>query len=278
MYFPRGQQTFKEIEDKLKADILVARKHDPKFVAFVTNQELRLSERAALRAHGGDLVVEVFHLERVAGILDRHHMAQVRQQFLGIPAIGVAPMDVSVSVEGSVYVFTDDDVLNMFVAMRGDRIRKRSEEGHERIRNEQAAKDRERVARDAARANEARARPWTAGLQMHRISDMLDTSGLMEAFAPKPLISPDMLRLGGYEPPKPPEPLSEEQIQSKVATYRGQLEARWPACRDYLSSVAYPALRLRIVNNAEAFLTDVEVIVTFHGARGVAFEGLEAYS
>ena len=81
----------------------------------------------------------------------------------------------------------------------------------------------------------------------------------------------------GMEQPKPPEPLSEEQIQAKVAKYRGPLEARWPACRDYLASVAFPALRIRITNAAEAFLTDVEVIVTFHGARGVRFKGLKAY-
>lgn len=70
VFFPRGQQSFKEIEDKFKADIAAARKHAPKFIAFVTNQELRLSERAVLREHGGDIKVEVFHLERVAGVLD----------------------------------------------------------------------------------------------------------------------------------------------------------------------------------------------------------------
>jgi hypothetical protein len=52
------------------------------------------------------------------------------------------------------------------------------------------------------------------------------------------------------------------------------MEARWPACRGYLAGVAWPALRLRIDNEAESFLTDVQVILTFHGARGIDFEGL----
>ena len=145
VYFSRGQDsTLTKIKKKLESDIKEARKHDPKFLVFVTNQEVRLAERDTLRALGGDIEIELFHLERVAGVLDRPHMAQVRQQFLGIPAIGVAPMDVKVAVDGSAYALTDDgEMLNTFVAMREDRIRKRSEEGHERIRKEKAAKERD---------------------------------------------------------------------------------------------------------------------------------------
>lgn len=71
--------------------------------------------------------------------------------------------------------------------------------------------------------------------------------------------------------------MSEYQIQAKVAEYRAPLEARWPDCRDYLASVAFPALRICIANGAEASLTDAEIISTFHGARGIGFKGLEAY-
>ena len=82
----RGQQTLNNIETKLKADIKAARKHDPKFLVFVTNQEIQLAERDQLRAHGGDVKINLLHLERVASILDRPRMASVRWQYLAIPA------------------------------------------------------------------------------------------------------------------------------------------------------------------------------------------------
>ena len=52
-----------------------ARKHSPHGVVFVTNQELRLSERAELESRGGDIEVDIFHLERVAHVLDKPRMA-----------------------------------------------------------------------------------------------------------------------------------------------------------------------------------------------------------
>src|SRR4029077_3454296 len=60
-------------------------------------------------------------------------------------------------------------------------------------------------------------------------------------------------------------------------TYRSALESRWPSCRDYLAGIAWPAPRCRIKNEAKSFLTDVEVILTFHGARGIDFEDLEDF-
>lgn len=282
VYFPRGQQTYKDIEDKLADDIEAARKHNPAFLVFVCNQELRLSERTKLRALGGDIDIEVFHNERVAGVLDRPQMAQVRQQFLSIPAIAVAPLDVHVTVGGAVHAFTDDrDLLEMYVAMREGKIRERSEEGHERVRKEAEARRREREARDREEAARAAAegRPW-----MSRLSGIFDNSALMDSIAGSfrsPTVA-DIFPSGipgayGTKPPTPPEPLSEEQIHASVEEYRRRLEARWPSCRDYLASVVFPALRLGIRNDAEAFLKEAEVIVTFHGVRGVAHKGLHAY-
>ncbi|OBH30814.1 hypothetical protein A5692_18515 [Mycobacterium sp. E342] len=273
VYFPRGQQTLKAIEDKLKADIEAARKHNPKFLAVVTNQELRLSERAGLLKLGGDIKIDLFHLERVAGILDRPHMAGVREQFLRIPAAALPPMNVLVSVDGAAHAFIDDDLLfGAFVGRQEDLIRKRSDEGHERVRKEREAKLREEAAQRSREAAEkaARERPWDLAAQIS-----LRHNPVFDNLIKMPTIEPAYL-LGG-KPPKPPEPLSEEQIQEKVGRYSAGLEARWPACRDYLASVAWPALRLRISNAAESFLNDVQVIITFHGARGVSFEGLAAY-
>jgi hypothetical protein len=291
VYFPRNQQSLKVIEVKLEADIEAARKHDPEFLAFVTNQELRQSERKQLRALGGDIRIELFHLERVATVLDRPRMASVREQFLKIPAskhsrvpelADQSPMSIKASVVGTAHAFTDDtEVLDRFVWMREKRIRERSDEGHARVRAEREAKERaeqERRAREEEdRARAARERPWDIAAQMPRFSDLIDT----QLFLPRPTIEPESIYPylfgGGAKKPKQPEPLSEEQIQQKVAEYRAELEARWPACRDYLAGVAWPALRLRIENQAESFLTDAQDILTFHGAIGVDFEGLSAF-
>jgi hypothetical protein len=78
---------------------------------------------------------------------------------------------------------------------------------------------------------------------------------------------------GTEKPPKPPEPLGDEQIEAKVARYRSALEARWPSCRDYLAGIAWPGLLFRIENEAKSFLTDVEVVITFHGVRGGRLRG-----
>ena len=74
------------------------------------------------------------------------------------------------------------------------------------------------------------------------------------------------------EPPPPPEPLTDEQIEAKVAEYRAALEARWPSGRDYLAGIAWAGLQFRIKNLAKSFLNHVQVILTFHGARGVDWE------
>lgn len=83
--------------------------------------------------------------------------------------------------------------------------------------------------------------------------------------------------MGAQPELKPPKPLSEEQIQEKIARFRARLEARWPACRDYLAGVAWPGLRFRIKHEARSFLTDVQVILTFHNARGIDFEEISEF-
>ncbi len=55
-----------------------------KGLVFVTNQELSLSERASLKQGRADISVEIYHLERIATILDRPIMRTVRKQFLDI--------------------------------------------------------------------------------------------------------------------------------------------------------------------------------------------------
>ncbi|HWA53817.1 MAG TPA: hypothetical protein VG816_06555 [Solirubrobacterales bacterium] len=83
VYFPRGQQSYNEIEKKFIADFAGVAKNEAKGMAFVTNQELKEGERRDLaKAVGGP--TEIFHLERLAAILDRPKMAGLRLQYLDI--------------------------------------------------------------------------------------------------------------------------------------------------------------------------------------------------
>jgi hypothetical protein len=92
VYFPRGKKKISEIKKKLQDDILVASKHQPYGIAFVTNQELTLSQRQEFKKIAEPFKLEMFHLERVTSILDSPSMAGVRQQFLGIESIDNTPI------------------------------------------------------------------------------------------------------------------------------------------------------------------------------------------
>lgn len=84
VYFPRGQQDFTAIKEKFRIDLRGAASNNADGIAFVTNQELRLAEREKLIAMAGSMAVALYHLERVAMILDKPVMASVRKQFLSI--------------------------------------------------------------------------------------------------------------------------------------------------------------------------------------------------
>jgi hypothetical protein len=84
VYFPRGQQSDAAIRSKFLKDAQKAVSKGRAGIAFVTNQELRLSLREKLRHQSGLEVTELFHLERLTTILDRPQMVAVRKQFLGL--------------------------------------------------------------------------------------------------------------------------------------------------------------------------------------------------
>lgn len=281
-YFPWGQDPFRDIVAKFKSDVDAARHRQPFGVAFVTNQKITNGEREELRKVAGQIAVDVFHLERNVHILDSPAMSQIREQYIYVPATGLEPMSVKATVKGMAHAFADDaEVFERFVWMREKKIRERSDKGHARLRAEREEKERaerERRAREEAeRARAERERPWDIG---PRISDLIGQSPLFDQMLPRATIQPEHIglnRLLGMEKPKPPEPLSEEEIQGQVDTYRAELESRWPACREYLASTAWPALHVHIENQAESFLNDVQIILTFHGARGVDYEGTENF-
>ena len=68
VYFPRGQQSFSDIKNKFVHDLAGIETNNAKGIAFVTNQELRISERKKLSEINSSIDVQIFHLERVASL------------------------------------------------------------------------------------------------------------------------------------------------------------------------------------------------------------------
>lgn len=126
VYFPRGQQSFATIESKFAEDLDKAEKHGPAGFVFATNQELRLGERKTLRGLGEEkeIIVDLFHLERITGVLDRPPMSQVRKQYLDIDP-GPMPIDVELEIIGAARHLSDtDEILEWWLAYAEGEARK----------------------------------------------------------------------------------------------------------------------------------------------------------
>lgn len=83
-YFPRGQHTLGDIKEKLSHDAEGIAKNQAAGLAFVTNQELSLSQRQELSDPISPGQLDLFHLERIASILDSAPCYGVRLEFLDI--------------------------------------------------------------------------------------------------------------------------------------------------------------------------------------------------
>ena len=84
VYFPRGQQSFSDIKDKFIHDLEGVIANDAKGLAFVTNQELRLGERKILSEIKPEIDVQIYHLERIASLLNTPPFYGIRMEFLDI--------------------------------------------------------------------------------------------------------------------------------------------------------------------------------------------------
>lgn len=84
VYFPRGQHDFVEIKEKFKHDIEGVKQNNAVGFVFVTNQELRLSERKELSEIDNSIDIQIYHLERIAIILNTPSNYGVRMDFLDI--------------------------------------------------------------------------------------------------------------------------------------------------------------------------------------------------
>jgi len=84
IYFPRGQQSFTEIKNKFAGDLKGVESNKKNGIVFFTNQELRLAERNELQQMAGHKVVEIYHLERIALLLNTPSNYGIRTEFLDI--------------------------------------------------------------------------------------------------------------------------------------------------------------------------------------------------
>ncbi len=84
VYFPRGAKAFSDVKGKFEHDLLGVEKNKACGIAFVTNQELTISNRKELEVLANGVDVRIYHLERIANLLDAPKMYGVRLEFLDI--------------------------------------------------------------------------------------------------------------------------------------------------------------------------------------------------
>ncbi|MEA5390901.1 Fic family protein [Cyanobium gracile UHCC 0139] len=84
-YFPTTEPPFRQIETKFLADYKGVSKNGASGFAFFVNQSLTIGERQALLTQVGQSQAEIYHLERIRGILDAPKGCGVRLEYLRIP-------------------------------------------------------------------------------------------------------------------------------------------------------------------------------------------------
>ena len=99
VYFPRGQQSFPDIKKKFAHDLDGVKANNAEGLAVVTNQELRLGERKILTELMPEVDVQIYHLERIASLLNTPSFYGIRMEFL----------DIEMSKEEQLSFFADQD-------------------------------------------------------------------------------------------------------------------------------------------------------------------------
>ena len=84
VYFPRSQQTFRDIKAKFASDVKKVKRNNANGIVFVTNQELRLGERKKLEGIDKAVTVDLYHLERFTQVLNVPKNYGIRLEYLGI--------------------------------------------------------------------------------------------------------------------------------------------------------------------------------------------------
>jgi hypothetical protein len=99
VYFPRGQQSFSDIKSKFTHDLSGTDANNANGLAFVTNQEICLSERKILTEIAPKIDVQIYHLERIASLLNTPSCYGIRMEFL----------DIEMSKEEQLSFFADNE-------------------------------------------------------------------------------------------------------------------------------------------------------------------------
>lgn len=84
VYFLRRQKTFKDIQTKFEHDVQGVHSNDSEGIIFFTNQELTLSERKKLSQIDTSIDIQIYHLERIATLLNTPTNYGIRMEFLDI--------------------------------------------------------------------------------------------------------------------------------------------------------------------------------------------------
>jgi hypothetical protein len=87
VYFPRGQQRLQAIKKKFSCDLKGVEKNRANGLVFITNQELKLNERKILINLDTSIVIELYHLERLALLLNTPKNYGTRLEYLSIKII-----------------------------------------------------------------------------------------------------------------------------------------------------------------------------------------------
>lgn len=82
-YFPNGQKDFKDIQEKFNSDMLGVAKNVAQGFVFITNQKITPTERINL-CQGLANEVDIYHGERVCGVLDSPKGYGIRLEYLGV--------------------------------------------------------------------------------------------------------------------------------------------------------------------------------------------------
>ncbi|MFE7062946.1 hypothetical protein ACFVAD_12420 [Sutcliffiella sp. NPDC057660] len=82
-YFPRGQKIFSVIRNKFSGDLIGVKRNKAKGIVFITNQAITVNQRETLK-NLTNLEVEIFHQERILGILNSPIGFAARQEYLGL--------------------------------------------------------------------------------------------------------------------------------------------------------------------------------------------------
>lgn len=272
VYFARGEKTYTTIKNKLVKDMKGAKSRGAVGIVFVTNQELRLSEREKLEQLDPDLKVDIFHLLRITEFLDEPKNARLLEDYLDV-VTGPPPVLIKVEIAGAARGFRDEEgVLDFLVDHYTQEVREESDRAWAKLHEEEAEKERakrERAAgrvRRATKPNATLADVTSAFMPDFDFSDIMPKYGLGLGM---PTVEANVLKQLGVAEPEPPKPRTDEEISAESARYRAELETRWPECRNYLAGVAWPGLAFRIENQEKSFLRNVQVILTFQGASGV---------